>query len=56
MTDKKQFTSDQIEKAAESLMDIRSAYRAILDFYKQINIILEFMKELINDDIIISNE
>jgi len=57
MTDKKQFTSDQIERAAESLMDLRSAYRAILDFYKQIFIAQENSKKDIHiDPIQISEE
>ncbi|MFV9645858.1 MAG: formate dehydrogenase accessory protein FdhE [Desulfobacterales bacterium] len=44
MSDNIQFTEDQITKAAESLKELRPAYGAILDFYKQIFIAQEDSK------------
>ncbi|MEA3427627.1 MAG: formate dehydrogenase accessory protein FdhE [Thermodesulfobacteriota bacterium] len=57
MSDNIQFTEDQITKAAESLKELRSAYGAILDFYKQIFIVQEDSKNKIQiDPIQISDE
>lgn len=57
MTDNIQLTEDQITKAAESLKQLRPAYGAILDFYKQIFIAQEDSKDKIQiDPIQISEE
>jgi len=47
MADNIQLTEDQITKAAESLKELRPAYGAILDFYKQIFIAQEDSKDKI---------
>jgi FdhE protein len=57
MADNIQLTEDQITKAAGSLKELRPAYRAILDFYKQIFIVQEDSKNKIQiDPIQISDE
>lgn len=57
MADNIQFTEDQMTKAAESLKQLRPAYGAILDFYKQIFIAQEDSKDKIEiDPIQISDE
>jgi FdhE protein len=57
MSDNIQFNEDQITKAAESLKELRPAYGAILDFYKQIFIAQEDSKDKIQiDPIQISEE
>jgi FdhE protein len=57
MSDNIQFNEDQITKAAELLKELRPAYGAILDFYKQIFIAQEDSKDKIgNDPIQISDE
>lgn len=57
MADNIQFTENQITKAAESLKQLRPAYGAILDFYKQIFIAQEDSKDKIEiDPIQISDE
>lgn len=47
MSENMTITSDQITKAAESLKELRPAYGAILDFYKQIFIAQEDSKDKI---------
>ena len=57
MSDNIQLTEDQITKAAESLKELRPAYGAILDFYKQIFIAQEDSKSKVQIDLIqISDE
>jgi len=57
MTDNIQLTEDQITKAAESLKQLRPAYGAILDCYKQIFIAQKYSKNKIQiDPIQISDE
>ncbi|MCK4469823.1 MAG: formate dehydrogenase accessory protein FdhE [Desulfobacterales bacterium] len=57
MSDNIQLTEDQITKAAESLKELRPAYGAILDFYKQIFIAQEDSKSKVHiDSIQISKE
>ena len=50
MADNIQITKDQITKAAEALKQLRPAYGAILDFYKQIFIVQEDSKAKIHID------
>ena len=50
MADNIKFTEDQLTKAAELLKEIRPAYGAILDFYKQIFIAQENSKDKIHVD------
>ncbi len=57
MADNIQLNEDQITKAAWSLKELRPAYGAILDFYKQIFIVQEDSKDKIQiDPIQISDE
>ncbi len=57
MADNIEITEDQITKAAESLKQLRPAYGAILDFYKQIFIVQEDAKNKLQiDPIQISDE
>ncbi len=57
MADNIKFTEDQLTKAAELLKELRPAYGAILDFYKQIFIAQEDSKDKIQiDPIQISEE
>ncbi len=50
MADNIKFTEDQLTKAAELLKELRPAYGAILDFYKQIFIAQENSKDKIHVD------
>ena len=50
MADNIKFTEDQLTKAAELLKELRPAYGAILDFYKQIFIAQEDSKDKIGID------